>query len=426
VGQYRAKRYKRYRKTSEEKEEEDKIEEAYGIEWMDILLDIRNYKNKYNYILLTKQILEEIGVNKPGIYRFTLETPNGEKIEIFREISKIGKHVLIIPKRYSDAQYVKLIDFKEYTLEKIIKQLGRLNEKRNIDYKITKENDTLYLHLQNYRMRVERYGLKAHSRALYLDVNIKITPMRTLTLRINIHDDNPELLVKRGKEKYTKIVEIKSTKKTASLAYYDTKKRGVKTIQHINIVSMEYYKKYSELIRQIVKEIDGYDFLKVWRGVRVYEYKLTDIGKNLIDYLLDKIYKDYYIERKGFGQEAKEIKEDLGMEIASNFLTSMGWEYKEKYIIDPSSRKGFDLLAVKDNIGYLFEVKITEPSFRNKAIKRAMDEIRKQAYKMYREFIDTLYPKIGYIGFIVITFHYSWRSLNEYKVYFWVERYEKR
>mgnify|MGYP000624973754 CR=1 FL=1 len=114
------------------------------------------------------------------------------------------------------------------------------------------------------------------------------------------------------------------------------------------------------------------------------------------------------------------------MEIASNFLTSMGWEYKERYIIDPSSRKGFDLLAVKDNIGYLFEVKITEPSFRNKAIKRAMDEIRKQAYKMYREFIDTLYPKIGYIGFIVITFHYSWRSLNEYKVYFWVERYEER
>jgi len=71
-------------------------------------------------------------------------------------------------------------------------------------------------------------------------------------------------------------------------------------------------------------------------------------------------------------------------------------------------------------------VKITEPSFRNKAIKRAMDEIRKQAYKMYREFIDILYPKIGYIGFIVITFHYSWRSLNEYKVYFWVERYEER
>jgi len=55
-----------------------------------------------------------------------------------------------------------------------------------------------------------------------------------------------------------------------------------------------------------------------------------------------------------------------------------------------------------------------------------MDEIRKQAYKMYREFIDILYPKIGYIGFIVITFHYSWRSLNEYKVYFWVERYEER
>ncbi len=121
-------------------------------------------------------------------------------------------------------------------------------------------------------------------------------------------------------------------------------------------------------------------------------------------------------------------RERLGLEIAKRFLKHQGFE---RIVEHPKnltkSRFGIDMLAVKDGETYLFEVKATEPSYLGFALKRAPFEISKQSTNAkYRKEIEKIHPPVKYIGAIVVTYHYSWRYLNRYQLYFWVNRYGKR
>jgi len=421
VGQYRAKRYKRYRKTSEEKEEEDKIEEAYGIEWMDILLDIRNYKNKYNYILLTKKILEEIGINKPGIYKFTLETLNGEKIEVFREISKIKKHVIVVPKEYEKEKYLKLVDYEEYTLKKVINKIENFKKRRKIRYGLVKEDDQLYLTLGKMKILVNEYELRPFGSFLGLNLSIRATPYKETRLAIRLYDDSVKLYVKISRDTYIEVKEIKSTGKTAVLTYHVTG-RGKLVKRHINILSPELYKIFSNLKDDLV--INKFEYVR--RAYRenyqfsVYRYVISDDVKGIIDTFLDYTYTLF---NSGKSEDANRERENLGLIIAESFLKYLNFEKVILYSREKEG-KGFDIIAVKNNETYLFEVKITEPSYRGFALKRGPHEIKEQVYRIYPHIVRRLNPPVKYIGAIIITYHYSWRPLNEYKIYLWVEKYE--
>ena len=441
MGQYRSQRYKSRTESDKEvgdgereeklikkhelNEKKERSREVNKVTEEEFLLKVKVSGGKYKRIFLSKKNLNKIGLVKAGLYKFTFRALNGEIIEVFRRVKKIDEVDIIIPRKYKGLKELKLIRYEEYTLEKIIDKLTKLQSNNKIKYRIEMHNGTLYLYLGKFKVKVDNYRLKSYGRALFLDVDVKASPNKELTLRIEVRNDSSNILIKKWKDTYFKVLDIKSDKNKAFLSFLGRDDKGNSAIRHIYFVSLNYYKYYNDIIQHIVSEITVYEFLGKYRDIKIYRYKITESGKELIDIFLDKTYEDYHIGKNKVGQEAKNIREELEIELAINFLASRGWEYKEKYIINPNLRKGFDLFMKKDTTGYLFEVKITEPSFKNKAIEKARREIRDQAYKFYKDIIDKFQYDIGYIGFIVITFHYSWRPLNEYKIYFWVEKYEK-
>ena len=124
---------------------------------------------------------------------------------------------------------------------------------------------------------------------------------------------------------------------------------------------------------------------------------------------------------------ANKEREKIGLIIAEKFLKRKGFSIESSLLYREETRRGIDIIASdKKNKIYFIEVKATEPSYLKHMINKALNEIKQQTYYLYRHEVDRMHAKEKYIGIIIVTYHYSWRYLNKYEIYFWVEKYENR
>jgi hypothetical protein len=387
-----------------------------------IILDISIDRGRYLYTLITKKHLEKLGIKTPGIYRLKLKI-NGETYQTYLNIKKIKKQKINLPREFNNRRRVTIISLEKQTVEKVLESLKMDYNQGKIGFFLTKDGDKLKLCTSKFMIDVDNYKIRVFGGALLFDLEIK-QDYRSIPLQLRIFEDHVDLYYKAGEDDYFKVKTLHSIEDIAVLVY-ERKDRGRLVDRHVYIISPRRIYALESLMKKIKVRSFIYEKDIVFEGekFKVYRMELSEEDKLRIDAYLDHTYELDYFYRKN--DRANLERERVGFKIADDFLMINGWNiWSDQKNLSRHGRFGIDRIVNMNGELCLLEVKATEPSYINKAMKKALREIKHQAYDLYSSQINNLTLPVKYLGIIIVSYHYSWRYLNKYRVYFWRGRYE--
>ena len=369
-----------------------------------IYVEVKMESRGVPYILITQSMWREIGGDE-GIYR--LELSNDESHEYYVYYPGEGKVKLSIS-GLNEGEIYELVA-RKVDIDDIIEEMShRIADKYGgMQLKMNREGE-LYLILPSGKsIKIDEYKLEQpRGGEARLLIKIRGSDGSQATIQIVIVDNEVEMrfissIQERGK--ITRPVErIYEIGEFLAIKYWKAPKYSTSYILLSEKLDPDSIYKHKAVISNYFARQSSKD--------EVNEYNLI-IESDFSEY----IKAIYRLASMSNIPRYNVIKEKLGLIIAEDFLSKMGYDKIERHPLRRHRLKGPDLIAWKDGFT-IFEVKITKVGMLDLKYNVAVDEIRRH---VYRKYADLFYLKnIKRYGVIVIALPTKFRIPLKLHVYF--------